>query len=546
MQKEFETILVQFNPTVGDINGNAEKIISYINKYKSSKLKKLIIFPELSLCGYSPEDILLRDDFANEINKNLDKISSHVDSSTYVVLGAPHYSSNNKKIWNSAYVINENKIIGIYDKQTLPNYGVFDEKRYFNKGEKNYFFNINNIKVGLFICEDIWNIDSTKDLVKNDQIDLLVCINASPFEIRKDKHREVLLKKISTENKVDIVYLNTVGGQDEIVFDGSSVIMNKNGDILYKLKSFYEEDYKFIFNSKKNEEALFEYLPNESSEKLYQDMYNALKLGTYDYIKKNNLDGILVGLSGGIDSALTLAIACDVFGPNKVEAILLPSKYTSDLSNELAIKLCENLKVKYSIVSIEDIDKIINISLENIFNGLSKDITEENIQARIRGLILMAISNKSGKVVLATGNKSEMAVGYSTLYGDMSGSFAPLKDVYKTDVYNLANYRNSISKIIPEDIIKREPTAELSPNQKDTDSLPKYEDLDSILKEFIEEKKSSQEIQKLGYDKLIVDKTISMVVESEYKRRQSVPGVKIYGQSFGKDRRYPIVSQFKF
>ncbi|MBH32460.1 MAG: NAD+ synthase [Gammaproteobacteria bacterium] len=546
MQKEFETILVQFNPTVGDVNGNAARIINYINKYKSGKLKKLIIFPELSLCGYSPEDILLRDDFANEISKNLNKISGHVDSSTYVILGAPHYSSNNKKIWNSAYVINKNKVIGIYDKQILPNYGVFDEKRYFNKGEKNYCFNINNIKVGLYICEDIWNIDSSGNLIENDQIDLLVCINASPFEIKKDKYREMLLKKISTDSKVDIIYLNTVGGQDEIVFDGSSIIMNKNGEILYKLKSFYEEDYKFTFNSEKNEKSLFEYSNKETSKKLYKDMYNALKLGTYDYIKKNNLDGILVGLSGGIDSALTLVIACDVFGPNKVEAILLPSKYTSDLSNELAIKLCKNLKVKYSIVPIEDIDNIINLSLENIFDGLSKDITEENIQARIRGLILMAISNKSGKVVLATGNKSEMAVGYSTLYGDMSGSFAPLKDVYKTDVYNLANYRNSISKVIPEAIIEREPTAELSPNQKDTDSLPKYEDLDSILKEFIEKKKSSEEIQKLGYDKLLVDKTISMVVESEYKRRQSVPGVKIYGQSFGKDRRYPIVSQFKF
>ena len=338
--------------------------------------------------------------------------------------------------------------------------------------------------------------------------------------------------------------MNSVGGQDEIVFDGSSFLMDREGSVKHKCKTFFEEIFSFSLCQKEFSSTNTYDVQNQSND--YENLYEAIKVGTYDYIKKSNLKGVLLGLSGGIDSALTLAIAADIFDKKDIEAVLLPSKYTSNLSLQLAKEQCELLGINYSTISIKEIDDVVNQSLKTRFNGYSKHITEENIQSRARGLLLMSISNKTGKILLTTGNKSELAVGYSTLYGDMSGSFAPLKDIYKTDVYNLARFRNNISQVIPEGVIDRMPTAELAPDQYDIDTLPQYDVLDIILKSFIEEKKSLNEICDLGFEKDLVSNVINMVIRNEYKRRQYAPGVKVSEKSFGRDRRFPIVSRFKY
>ena len=461
-----------------------------------------------------------------------------------MILGAPRYSKNYNKVWNSAFIINNKKTISIYDKQILPNYGVFDEKRYFEKGCKNTAINIKGNKIGLLICEDSWNFNNIyNQKLKN--IDFLISINASPYEKGKEKVRINFFKKLSKKHAFNLIYLNTIGGQDEIVFDGSSFIVDRDGNIKKAYKSFAEESCNVLINDGEFlEESSFNTASTIGDEE--EALYEAIKIGTYDYIRKSKLNGVLLGLSGGIDSALTLAIASDIFRREDIEAVLLPSIFTSELSIQLAKEQCEILDINYSIISIEDINLTINRTLEERFSGLSQDVTEENIQARARGLILMSISNKSGKVLLTTGNKSELAVGYSTLYGDMCGSFAPLKDLYKTEVYSLSRWRNKKTIAIPASVIDRMPTAELSQDQYDIDTLPQYEILDSILKSFIEEKKSLYEICKMGFEKNLVAKIINMVIKNEYKRRQYSPGVKVTPESFGRERRFPIVSRFKY
>tara|TARA_B100000575_G_C23123434_1_gene650478 strand:- start:799 stop:2430 length:1632 start_codon:yes stop_codon:yes gene_type:complete len=543
MKEKLEVVIAQFNSIVGDLNGNTDKIIEIIKENRSLDTKKIIIFPELALCGYSPEDLLLRKDFSIAVKKSIEKIKENVESNEYLVLGAPNYSEDMSEIWNSAYIINNKKINHIYDKQFLPNYGVFDEKRYFSKGNGNFIIEINNNKICILVCEDLWNFEYLYE--KNiEDIDFLISINASPFENKKISKRIDVFKKIIKKYNFNLIYLNSVGGQDEIVFDGSSFLMDRNANLIHSCNTFKEENYKFFILDKEfSNENIYNV---QSKTNIFEDLYEAIKIGTYDYIKKSNLNGVILGLSGGIDSALTLAIASDIFHKDDIEAVLLPSIYTSDLSVQLAIEQCNLLGINFSTISIKDIDNVINKTLKPRFNGLSKDITEENIQARVRGLLLMSISNKTGKILLTTGNKSELAVGYSTLYGDMSGSFAPLKDIYKTDVYNLARYRNRVSKVIPEGVIERLPTAELAQDQYDIDTLPQYDILDKILKEFIEEKKSLNEICDLGFEKSLVSNVINMVIRNEYKRRQYAPGVKVSEKSFGRDRRFPIVSRFKY
>jgi len=543
MKEKVEVVIAQFNSIVGDLCGNTDKIINIITENRSLDIKKIIIFPELALCGYSPEDLLLRKDFSIAVKSSIEKIKENVGSNEYLILGAPNYSEDMSEIWNSAYIMNNKKINHIYDKQFLPNYGVFDEKRYFSKGNSNFVIDINNNKICILVCEDLWNFQNLYE--KNlEDIDFLISINASPFENTKVSKRIDVFKKIVEKHNFNLIYLNSVGGQDEIVFDGSSFLMDRNSNLVHRCNTFKEENYKFFILDKEfsNDNT---YRVETNTDEL-EDLYEAIKVGTYDYIKKSNLNGVLLGLSGGIDSALTLAIASDIFKKNDIEAVLLPSIYTSDLSIQLAEEQCNLLGVNFSTISIKDVDNAINNTLKQRFDGLSRDITEENIQARARGLLLMSISNKTGKILLTTGNKSELAVGYSTLYGDMSGSFAPLKDIYKTDVYNLAKFRNKISRVIPEGVIERLPTAELAQDQYDIDTLPQYDILDKILKAFIEEKKSLSEICDLGFEKSLVSNVINMVIRNEYKRRQYAPGVKVSEKSFGRDRRFPIVSRFKY
>ena len=543
MKEKVEVLIAQFNSVVGDLEGNTNRIINIIKKNRSLNSKKIIIFPELALCGYSPEDLLLRKDFSHAIENSINTIKDNIENNEYLVLGAPNYSKNMEKIWNSAYVFNNKEILHIYNKQFLPNYGVFDEKRYFSNGDKNFVIDINGNKICILVCEDLWNFENLYKKELNN-IDFLISINASPFEYLKDNKRVDVFKKIVKKYKFNLIYLNSVGGQDEIVFDGSSFLMDREGSVKHKCKTFFEEIFSFSLCQKEFSSTNTYDVQNQSND--YENLYEAIKVGTYDYIKKSNLKGVLLGLSGGIDSALTLAIAADIFDKKDIEAVLLPSKYTSNLSLQLAKDQCELLGIDYSTISIKDIDNVVNQSLKTRFNGYSKDITEENIQSRARGLLLMSISNKTGKILLTTGNKSELAVGYSTLYGDMSGSFAPLKDIYKTDVYNLARFRNNISQVIPEGVIDRMPTAELAPDQYDIDTLPQYDVLDIILKSFIEEKKSLNEICDLGFEKDLVSNVINMVIRNEYKRRQYAPGVKVSEKSFGRDRRFPIVSRFKY
>lgn len=544
MNDKINFIIAQINPVVGDISGNTERIIDIIIKNRELNTSKIFVFPELALCGYSPEDLLFRHDFVKSINEAIDKIKKNIENNEYVIFGSPSYSSDTAKIWNSAYVINNKDIVSIYKKQILPNYGVFDEKRYFEQGNENLILDISGNKICILICEDTWEFAKLQDKIK-DNIDFLVSINASPYEKGKDKKRRDYFKEVAKKYNLNLIYLNTVGGQDEIVFDGSSFLINRNGVLIHSCMSFSEEIYNFrIKNNEFFDEGSFNDKFNILSET--NALYEAIKIGTYDYITKSKLDGVIIGLSGGIDSALTLAVASDIFESDRIEAVLMPSQYTSDLSIQLAKEQCEILNIRYSLISIKEIYNIIIDTLKNRFSGLPEDITEENIQARARGLILMSLSNKTRKILLTTGNKSELAVGYSTLYGDMCGSFAPLKDLYKSEVYALSKFRNKKSLAIPEAVIERMPTAELSYDQYDIDTLPPYDVLDNILNLFIEEKKSLLEICQEGYDKNLITNIINMVIRSEYKRRQYAPGVKVTPESFGRDRRFPIVSGYKY
>ena len=440
-------------------------------------------------------------------------------------------------------MIRKGKIQKIYYKNRLPNYGVFDEKRYFEPGNKSCILDLMGIPTALSICEDIWEPAPCAQAKADGAV--LMIINASPFHINKRELREKMLKKRAIENDLNIIYVNLVGGQDELIFDGGSMVVNDRGKIDFKAPQFQEGLYliEFEYDGRGHficpEKLLHHHLTKE--ERIYQ----ALVLGVNNYVGKNNFKGAIIGLSGGIDSALTLCIAVDALGKENVEVLMMPSAYTADMSIEDARNQAENLDVKYHIIPIDKPFKAFNESLQPVFSNMPVDTTEENIQARIRGTLLMAVSNKSGKLVLTTGNKSEMSVGYATLYGDMAGGFAPLKDIPKKLVYRLATWRNQQSPVIPQRTIDRAPTAELRENQLDEDTLPPYEILDPILERYIELDQSPEEIIKAGFNREIVQKIVMLVDRNEYKRRQAAPGIRISQRAFGRDRRYPITSGYR-
>ena len=532
--------IVQENPIVGDIEGNLQLAINAIDKLSKQSSPDIFVFTEMFLTGYPPEDLILRDDLLDAAYEAVEKLCE-VKPESFIVIGYPKKEGDS--IFNCAGVLRNKSVITEYKKQELPNYEVFDEKRYFQSGKGPGIFEVNGLRVGLSVCEDIWHENVIKQLHEK-KTDLILNINASPFHLDKIKERKALISGHAIDYSLPIVYANQVGGQDELVFDGTSMVMDGDGQQILQLEKF-KEDYKIInFISDQDGKLSSEKREEIPEDKELEEVYKALVLGAKDYIQKNNFPGVLIGSSGGIDSALTAAIAADAIGPEKVRTFMLPFKFTSDMSVEDSEKLAVNLGIKHSVIPIGEIYESFADSLEDEFSGLEPDITEENLQSRCRGVILMALSNKSGELVLTTGNKSETAVGYSTLYGDTAGGFGVLKDVPKTLVYELSRYRNTISHVIPDRIIDRPPSAELAPDQQDSDSLPDYAILDKIIELYVEQDKSKAEIEASGIEKGMVDRVIRLIDLSEYKRRQAPLGVKITSRGFGKDRRYPITNKF--
>ena len=537
--KRISVGVIQANPIVGDIQGNLNLAISAIEDIASKETPDIFLLTEMFITGYPPEDLILRDDLLDQSYDAIHKLTE-IKPESFIVIGYP--KKEGESIYNCAGVLRNHSIITEYKKQELPNYEVFDEKRYFVSGSSPGIFEVNGLRVALSVCEDIWHEKVVKQAQENGA-NLMLNINASPFHLRKIEDRKRLISSHAAKYELPIIYANQVGGQDELVFDGTSMAMDGNGKQVLQLDKFKSDSR--IISFVENDDVLItedEMVIPEDNE--LEEVYQALVIGAKDYIEKNKFPGVIIGSSGGIDSALTAVIAADAIGPDKVRTYMMPFKFTSDMSVEDAQKLAENLGLQHSVIPIGDIYDSFSKGLEKEFKGKEKDITEENLQSRCRGVILMALSNKSGDLVLTTGNKSETAVGYSTLYGDTAGGFGVLKDVPKTMVYELSRYRNTISKVIPERIIDRPPTAELAPDQKDTDSLPDYDILDKIIELYVEQDKSKEEIESLGVGNDVIERVLRLIDISEYKRRQAPLGVKITSRGFGKDRRYPITNKF--
>jgi NAD+ synthase (glutamine-hydrolysing) len=533
--------LAQIDLSVGDVVGNTSKILEYATRARDDLQADLVVFPELSVCGYPPEDLLFHAGLRRQTEHAVDEIRNATRDAA-ILIGFPEYIDD--RIYNSCAVFRDGELLCAYRKQLLPNYSVFDEVRYFSEGRDAAVFRINGVAIGLTICEDIWQ-PSPVEAARSAGAECIITINGSPYELNSQHRREKTVHARIAEAGVPLIYLNMVGGQDELVFDGGSFVMQASGEIVFRAAPFEEGLHCIQLSGGAGgvdiEPAeVFAELPTEES------VYRALVSGTRDYVEKHRFPGVVVGLSGGVDSALVLAIACDALGADRVRAVMMPFRYTSTMSQEDAAKEAAELGVQYDVVPIEPIYESILAQLGPLFEGLEEDVTEENIQARCRGLLLMAISNKTGHMLLTTGNKSEMAVGYATLYGDMAGGFAPIKDCSKSLVYRLVRYRNSIGDVIPERVITRPPSAELRPGQKDSDSLPDYDVLDPILEAFIEEDLSVEEIAERGFDRDTVIRILEMVKRNEYKRRQAPPGVRISSRAFGRDWRYPITSGYKF
>lgn len=531
--------IAQLNFLVGDVAGNAARVIDACEKARTQQHADVIVFPELTLTGYPPEDLLLRADLQQQVDVALQQLCERCGDITAIV-GLPLRDAQG--IRNAAVVIQRGKVIARYYKQALPNYSVFDEKRYFVAGEAACVITIKDIKVGITICEDIW-VSAPAALSRTAGAQLLINLNASPFHIDKEHERYEIVRQRIRENGIPVVYANLVGGQDELVFDGHSFAMNAQGEIVWQALAFSEDIYccEVLGDAGAIKIARQTIAPALSTE---ESVYRALVLGVRDYIDKNHFGGAVIGLSGGIDSALTLAVAVEAIGADRVEAVMMPSRFTAAMSMEDARAQATLLGVQYREISIEPSFTVFNDMLKDEFRGMRPDVTEENIQARCRGLILMAISNKLHKIVLTTGNKSEMAVGYATLYGDMAGGFDVLKDVPKTLVFRLANWLNAHRPVIPQRVIDRPPSAELRADQKDSDSLPPYDVLDPILERYVEKDEDAATIIAAGFDAATVQRVIAMVDRAEYKRRQAPPGVRITRRAFGRDRRYPITSGF--
>ncbi len=539
MSRSLRIVMGQLNLLVGDIDGNADKLIRAANRARDEIGGDLIVFPELALTGYPPEDLLLRADLLERAEKGLAAIAGAVHG-VDVIIGHPHRRGD--RLYNAASVVHNGKIIATYLKQLLPNYGVFDEKRYFAPGNNPCVIDIHGVPVGVTICEDVWQAGPVEQSA-NAGAGVLVNLNGSPYHVNKIEERIENVAQRARASSVPIIYVNLVGGQDELVFDGESFVVDATGALTQRAAPFEEQLLAVdIDTSVRPMAPVAGTIEPQLGE--IESVYQALVLGVRDYVDKNAFPGVVLGLSGGIDSGLTLAIAVDAIGADRVEAVMMPSRYTADMSLEDARAEAEALGVAYRVISIEPMFEAFFKGLADEFRGLAPGVTEENIQSRIRGVLLMAISNKTGKMVLATGNKSEMAVGYATLYGDMVGGFAAIKDVPKTLVYRLAEYRNQIQAAIPRRVIEREPSAELAADQKDTDTLPPYNLLDAILERYVERDLGPEEIAAAGFDFTTVQKVVKMVDRNEYKRRQAAPGVRITPRAFGRDRRYPITSGF--
>ncbi|MEW6001680.1 MAG: NAD+ synthase [Nitrospirota bacterium] len=574
--------LAQIDPTVGDLLGNVSKIVYYLEKAREADAD-IVAFPELSITGYPPEDLLLKPQFIEDNLYALKEVQEKSGDITVIV----GFVDRKDDIYNAAAVIHDKNLIDIYHKMYLPNYGVFDEFRYFQAGTRSPIYQLGDVWIGVNICEDIWYPEGSTRTQALAGAEVIININASPYRIGKGRFRENMLSTRASDSIVIVAYLNTVGGQDELVFDGHSIILDQNGDIIARGKQF-EEDMiiadldlegvmmRRLHAPRRRLEAIK--LEKETVERIIipleriqgisrsplhlpapgykvleplEEIYKALVLGTFDYVNKNGFKGVVIGLSGGIDSSLVASVAVDALGKENVTGLFMPSPYTSKESREDAYELAENLGFKVIAIPIDKIFKGYIETLKNGFRGLPEDVTEENLQARIRGNILMALSNKFGWLVLTTGNKSEMSVGYATLYGDMAGGFAVIKDVPKTMVYELCAWKNKKEGrvVIPERVFRKEPSAELKPDQKDTDTLPPYPVLDPVLKAYIEDDKSFEEILSIGCEvkcaEDVIQSVIRMIDRSEYKRRQAPPGIKITQRALGRDRRFPITNKYK-
>ncbi|HEY4880776.1 MAG TPA: NAD+ synthase [Steroidobacteraceae bacterium] len=532
--------LAQLNLLVGDVRGNLERAIAEARRAHEALRADLVLLPELTLSGYPPEDLLFHRGLRLQIERALSELKQAVPE-IGVMVGYPEYADG--RIYNSALLLRGGRVLAHHRKAVLPNYKVFDEKRYFTPGSEATVVDFDGWRLGLLICEDVWEPQPAR-AAQALGAEALLIINASPYEIHKQREREQVLSERIREVHLPAAYVNLVGGQDELVFDGNSFAMDAQANVVMRAGAFRVGLYSVDFERRGTAVVpLAGAIAPELSDE--ESVYRALVLGVRDYVSKHGFPGVVMGLSGGVDSALTLAIAADALGPERVHAVMMPSRYTSPMSLEDASAQARVLGVKLSSISIENMFAATLAALAGEFAGRKPDATEENIQARCRGVLLMAISNKTGRMLLTTGNKSEMAVGYATLYGDMAGGFAPIKDCSKMLVYRLARYRNTLSAAIPQRVIDREPTAELRPDQKDTDSLPPYEVLDPILEAFIEDDLSVEEICERGFDRAVVARVLDMVKRAEYKRRQAPPGVRVSRRAFGRDWRYPITNGYR-
>jgi NAD+ synthase len=542
-------LVAQLNNIVGDIQGNIDKAIKVLSDEKTTQ-SDLVVFSELFISGYPPEDLILKNSFIDACKTGLNSLVDYSkNTNAGIIIGVPLIE--NDKVYNCSVLIDDGNILGFSQKRNLPNYGVFDEKRVFYPGEASKAFNFRNVRIGMPICEDIWSKEVCEDL-KKDGSEIIITPNGSPFDRYKSNLRlETAIARVK-ENKIPLIYVNQVGGQDELVFDGSSFAINSDQSILAQAPAWEESLLEINYEKDEGLKSNIALKAGDNNE--LSDIYSAMVLGLKDYVNKNNFPGIILGLSGGIDSALCAAIAVDALGSDRVSCFMLPFRYTSEQSFVDAKECAKYLNISLGSLNIEESFNSLEDVLNPFFKGLPKDVTEENLQSRIRGVLLMALSNKGGSMVVTTGNKSEVSVGYATLYGDMNGGYNPIKDIYKTEVYELAKWRNSnitscslgpSGEVIPLSIIEKEPTAELRDNQKDQDSLPPYSELDDILESLIDYEMSVSDIVKKGYEKPLVKKIENLLYVSEYKRRQSAPGVRVSQKNFGRDRRYPITNLFR-
>ncbi|MGE8363055.1 NAD+ synthase [Pseudomonas sp.] len=540
MSQTLRVVMAQLNLRVGDVHGNTERIVEAARTAREQWQADVIVFPELSLCGYPPEDLLLRSSMQLRIEQALQQIQEQVQG-IHLVIGFPWLAEEGR--YNACAVIADGQVLARYYKQNLPNYRVFDEKRYFEAGDQPCIVTIKGVPVALTICEDIWFAEPMLQ-AREAGARLMLSLNASPFHLDKQREREELLAERARQGGMAIVYVNQVGGQDELVFDGGSCVVAADGDICQRAPAFEEGLYPLEL-ALAGQQVTPQQAARSPLPELEASVYQALVVGVRDYVRKNGFKGVVLGLSGGIDSALTLAVAVDALGAEHVEAVMMPYHYTAQISLDDAEAEAQALGVVYRVLPIAPMVEAFLGTLAPVFEGLGRDTTEENLQARCRGTMLMAISNKKGYLVLTTGNKSEMAVGYATLYGDMAGGFDVLKDVPKTLVFRLCEYRNTLGLVIPQRVIDRPPSAELAPDQKDEDSLPPYPVLDEILRLYIEHDLSANAIIGEGFDEETVKRVLRLVDINEYKRRQAAVGPRVTQRGFGRDRRYPITSGWR-